>query len=92
MQLTFSSYIKQLLLVSTAVSLALGLVIALSLLIFGGTTAEIDLTFDFGRFDGLWFLIGLPLVSLLVLILLSPLSYWIYRLLQRPNSEEKSVE
>ena len=51
------------------------------LLINGETTAEIDLTLEFGVFDGIWFLIGLPIIMMLVAVLLSPLSYGIYKLL-----------
>ena len=62
-------------------SLALGAVVCFLLLINGGTTAEIDLTFEFGTLDGIWFLIGLPIITILVSLLVSPLSYGIHRLL-----------
>ena len=67
--------------IGLSASLALGIVVGIMLLISGGTTAEIDLTLEFGALDGLWFLIGLPVLALLVSLLLSPLSYGIHRLL-----------
>jgi hypothetical protein len=58
------------------------------LLITGETTAEIDLTFEFSAFDGIWFLIGLPIIVTLVLLILSPLSFRIHRLLTRSQIDE----
>jgi hypothetical protein len=57
------------------------------LLINGETTAEIDLTLEFGAFDGIWFLIGLPIIGTLVFLLLSPLSFGIHRLLTKRQSD-----
>jgi len=69
-------------------SLALGLVSALVLLINGDTTAEIDLTFEFGALDGIWFLIGLPIIVTLVLLILSPLSFGIHRLITKRRIDD----
>lgn len=49
---------------------------------------EVDLTFEFGPFDGLWWIVGLPVLSILVLVILSPLSFLVYRLLSRKRTEE----
>ena len=48
---------------------------------------EIDLTFEFGRFDGVWWIVGLPVVATLVFVILSPLSFPIQRLLSRRRTE-----
>ncbi len=40
---------------------------------------EIDLTLDFGPFDGVWWIIGLPVLAILVFVILSPLSFLIHR-------------
>ena len=50
-----------------------------ALLIVGETTMAIDLTFEFGPFDGIWWIVGLPVLSLLTLAILSPLSFLIHR-------------
>jgi hypothetical protein len=65
----------------------LGLIIGVSLLIAGETTMEADLTFEFSRMDGVWWIIGLPVLSLLVLVLLSPLSFFVYRQLTRGRTK-----
>ncbi len=78
--ITFSNYIKQLVGVGLSSSLALGLVVGILLLITGGTTAEIDLTLEFGAFFGFWFVIGLPILTILICLIISPLSFGIHRL------------
>jgi len=49
---------------------------------------EVDLTFEFGSFDGVWWIVGLPVLSILVFLILSPLSFLIYRLLSRRWTED----
>lgn len=66
----------------------LGLIVGASLLIAGETTMEIDLTFEFGPFDGVWWIIGLPVAAILVFAILSPLSFLIHRLLSRKWTED----
>jgi hypothetical protein len=56
------------------------------------TTAEIDLTLEFETLDGIWFLIGLPIITTLILVLLSPLSYGIHRLLHRRTKDHSRDE
>ncbi len=85
--MSLSSYIKQLSKFALASSLVMGLIIGITLLLSGGSTMEVDLTFEFGRFDGLWFVIGLPVLSILVLTILSPLSFLIHRLLSGRRQE-----
>ena len=86
--ITFSNYIKQLVRIGLSSSLALGIIIGLSLLVGGGMTAEIDLTLEFGAFDGIWFLIGLPILTILVSLIMSPLSFGIHRL---PSIRSKNI-
>ena len=65
----------------------LGLIVGIALLVAGETTMEIDLTFEFGPFDGIWWILGLPVLSVLVFVILSPLSFLIHRLLSRRKNE-----
>lgn len=88
--MSFGNYIKQLSKLALASSLVMGLIIGIALLLSGGSTMEIDLTFEFGRFDGIWFVIGLPILSILVLVILSPLSFPIHRLLSRRRDDGTS--
>lgn len=86
--MTFGNYIKQLVKIGFSASLALGAVIGVLLIVLGETTAEIDLTLEFEALDGIWFLVGVPVIMTLIFLLLSPLSYGIYRLLTRRRGDE----
>jgi hypothetical protein len=79
----FSDYVKQLFKVVLSSSAALGLIVGSALLIAGETTINIDLTLEFGPFDGIWWILGLPALSVLVFVILSPLSFQIHRRLSK---------
>ena len=83
--MSFGSYIKQLSKYVLSSSIVLGLIVGISLLVAGETTLDADLTFEFGTFDGVLWIVALPLLSLLVFVILSPLSFWIHRLMARQN-------
>ena len=86
--ISFGNYIKQLCKVVLSSSLVLGLIIGISLLLVGETTMEIDLTFEFGPFDGIWWIFGLPILSILIFVILSPLSFLIHRQLSKRKTED----
>jgi len=86
--ISLGSYIKQLSKFVLSSSVVLGLIVGISLLIAGETTMEIDLTFEFGPFDGIWWIIGLPVLSILLFVILSPLSFLIHRLISRTRTED----
>lgn len=48
---------------------------------------NVDGDIEFGALDGLWLIIALPLVSVLVFVLLSPLSFLIHKLLSKSRAE-----
>ena len=87
MSISFSSYIKQLLKIVFSSSVVLGLVVGLALLIAGETTMEVDLTFEFGPFDGLWWMLGVPVLAILIFVILSPLSFLIHRQLTKKQDQ-----
>jgi hypothetical protein len=87
MSISFSSYIKQLFKFVLSSSVVLGLIVGLALLITGETTMEIDLTFEFGPFDGFWWMLGVPVLAILVFVILSPLSFLIHRQLTKKQSQ-----
>jgi hypothetical protein len=66
-------------------SLALGLLLGISIFIGGETTANIDLTLEFESIDGIWMILGLPVLFILVFLLLSPVSFFIHAALSRKN-------
>jgi len=68
-------------------TLALGMLAGLVLLIFGDFTMNLEGDIEVGRFDGLWLVFGLPLLTALVFVVLSPLSFLISRLLSRQRRD-----
>ena len=46
-----------------------------------------DLTFEFETLDGLWWILGVPVVSMLVFVLVSPLSFLIHKRLSKRDGE-----
>jgi hypothetical protein len=81
----FGSYIKHLVKIVLASSLALGLVLGVSIFLSGETS--MNLTVDFDAVDGVWVILGLPVLSVLVFSLLSPLSFFIHKLLSKRTPE-----
>lgn len=81
--ISYKRYLGLLLKVVTTSSLAAALVLALALLITGDFKMGLDGTLEAGRYDGAWFLVILPLVAGFIFLLLSPISFWLYRLISR---------
>ena len=87
MSISFINYIKQLFKFVLSSSVVLGLIVGLALLITGETTMEIDLTFEFGPFDGFWWMLGVPVLAILIFVILSPLSFLIHRQLTKKQDQ-----
>ncbi len=83
----FGGYIKHLVKTVLSSSLALGLVLGISIFVSGETSMNIDLTLDFDAVDGVWVKLVLPVLSILVFSLLSPLSFFIHALLAKRTPE-----
>jgi len=77
--ISFRDYVGLLVRFAVSSSLVLGLIIGIWLLVSGGTTAEIDLTIELGRFNGFWMVLLLPVLVLLIMLLIAPLSYFVFR-------------
>ncbi len=63
------------------------LIIGVAIIVNGETTAEIDLTLDFDEVVGVGVILGLPVLSILIFSLLSPLSFFIHKILSKRKSE-----
>jgi len=61
------------------------------LLLIGETSANVDLGFDLGAFDGFWLIFGLPIIAVLVFAFLSPLSFLILRLWTKRSANGDSA-
>ncbi len=84
----FGGYIRHLVKIVLSSSLALGLVLGISIFVSGETSMNIDLTLDFDAVDGAWVTkLGLPALSILIFSLLSPLSFFIHGLLSERTPE-----
>jgi hypothetical protein len=79
----FGIYVRQLFVIVASSSLALGLIAGIALLVLGDFTMNLEGDLEFGSYDGFWLIFGLPLVSILVFGVLSPLSFLISRLFSR---------
>jgi len=77
--ISFRNYVGLLVRFAVSSSFVLGWIIGIWLLIIGGTTAEIDLTIELGRFNGFWMVLLLPVLVALVTLLMAPLSYFVFR-------------
>ena len=64
-------------------SVTLGATIGIANIIAGESTANVDLEFDLGGPGGLWLIPGLPLISVLLFVILSPFSFWLHKLLSK---------
>ena len=64
-------------------SLVLGLVLGIILLLIGEVSMNVDGDLEFGALDGFWLILALPVLSILVFVLLSPLSFLIHKLLSK---------
>jgi len=88
--MSFGRYFRQLCIFVVSSSLTLGLILGISLLVAGESSMNLDLDLDFGIFDGFWLILGLPVLSILIFTILSPLSFFVHRLLSRRGA--KSVQ
>lgn len=79
----FWNYTKQLCMFVLSSSLVLGLILGITFLVIGETTMNVDGDITIGALDGFWLIIALPVLSLLVFLLLSPLSFLVHKLLSK---------
>jgi len=73
-------------------TLALGLLAGLFILISGYFTMSVDGDLEIGPFEGLYLVLELPILSIPVFLLLSPLSFLISRLLSRCRDQSETVK
>jgi hypothetical protein len=76
---SFTTYLKGLLKTVLASSLALALLIGITILVVGGASGNLEFDVEIERIDALWVLLGLPTIALLLFAILSPISFLISR-------------
>ena len=85
---TFRSYIRRMVQIVLSSSLILGVIVGVSLLVFGEGTLDLNLDLDFGAMDGLWVILGLPIIAVITFVILSPFSFYVYKRLAKRDENE----
>ena len=93
----FKSYLVELTKYVLSTSLVLGLVLGILILATGGVEGSITLDIDFSAVDSIWFLLGTPILLTTVLLLVSPLAYFVHwvafrQRADKPVAGKRSIE
>ena len=86
--MSFRSFLGAALRSALLTGLAIALVLAVAVAVNGNAHADFQVDLELERFDGLWFLVLLPLILWLLTLLFSPLSYLLWRLLPKPRRDQ----
>ncbi len=82
--MAYLQFIKMALVTTIAITLPIGLLLGLLMALAGSVT--FNLTFDLAQIDGLYLLLGIPTLSVMLTLLVSPVSLWLFRLLTASRS------
>ena len=50
---------------------------------------NLDMDLDFGTYDGLWVMLGLPILSTILFLVLSPLSFLVHKLFSKGKTDNE---
>jgi len=78
--MTFRQYLKSGVIIAVLNALALAVLLGLAMLLIGDTSADVNANIGFEQYDGVWLFLLLPALFVLILVVVSPLAYLIYRL------------
>lgn len=81
--LSFTGYLLSLLKYTAASAFAVSLLACILILFVGETSMNFEIGLDIDVIDSLWVLFGLPVIAILLLVVLSPISFLIYRIIGR---------
>lgn len=84
----FGNYLKTLLKFTISSSLSVGILACMFIVLVGETSMNFEIGLDVEAMDGLWVLLGVPAVVVLVVAVISPISFLIYRLLTRQGFKD----
>jgi hypothetical protein len=90
--MTYGNYLKQLCKYVLSSSVVLAIILGTAILFAGEGSMNLDMDFDFGALDGVTIIFGLPLISVLLVVLLSPLSFWFHKLLSKKDSNSPGTD
>jgi hypothetical protein len=81
--MSFKRFLGAQLTMGLLTGLVLGLLLAIAVLLSGGLSAELGVEFELAWFDGFWLLLILPLLLALLVLVASPFSYALLKVIQR---------
>lgn len=88
--MSFKKYLKSLLKMTISSSLTLALLVCILVLLVGETSVEGNIELEIERIDGLWLLLGLPAIAIILSTVLSPVSFFLHRLISRREARSTS--
>ena len=77
--MAYLQFTKLALVTTIAITVPVGLVLGLLMSLAG--SVSFNLSFDLSQIDGLYLLLGIPTLSVMLMLLVSPVSVWLFRLL-----------
>ena len=90
--MVFNKYLLRVLKVTISSSLALGLLACALILVIGETSMNFEIGLEIELLDGLWVLVGIPVITLLLVLIVSPISFFIHRLLFQKGAKSTSMD
>jgi len=84
----FGAYLRCLLRVIIPSTVTLALLACILILAVGETSMNLEIGLEIERTDGLWVLLGLPAIAILLFVLISPISFLLYRLQSRRTHKD----
>jgi uncharacterized BrkB/YihY/UPF0761 family membrane protein len=90
MSVKFSAYTAELVKITLSSALALGLVFGAFVLVAGKIEGAISFDIDLSAADSIWFLLGTPVILLTLFLIVSPLSYFLYRVVRIKQRGDES--
>lgn len=84
----YLAYMKLSALVISTSAFSVGVVLAAILAAMGGFSMNLNAGVDLSSFDGVWLALGVPVLALVLAVLVSPLSYLLFKQLRRDVEDE----
>lgn len=81
--ISFGTYLRLLLTIVISSSLTLGLLVGAVILLVGETSVNLEIGLEIEPIDALWLLLGLPAIGVLLFVVISPISFLIYKRFMR---------
>lgn len=90
--MSYRAYLIQLCIHVLSSYIVLGVIIGAAVLVAGEGSLNLNMDLDFGAFDGISVIFGLPLIAVLLSVVLSPLSFWIHKLLAKRETYDRTPD